>query len=56
MWQDHKINIQKYIHILYKSNNIMYSTNKRDFPGGSDGKAYVYNVRDLGSTPGLGYQ
>ena len=26
----------------------------RDFPGGSDGKASVYNVRDLGSIPGLG--
>ena len=25
-----------------------------DFPGGSDGKAAVYNERDLGSIPGLG--
>ena len=25
-----------------------------DFPGGSDGKASVYNVGDLGSVPGLG--
>ena len=25
-----------------------------DFPGGSDGKASVYSVRDLGVTPGLG--
>ena len=24
------------------------------FPGGSDGKASAYNVRDLGSIPGLG--
>ena len=24
------------------------------FPGGSDGKASVYNVGDLGSNPGLG--
>ena len=24
------------------------------FPGGSDGKASVYNVEDLGSSPGLG--
>ena len=24
-----------------------------DFPGGSDSKASVYNVRDLGSIPGL---
>ena len=27
---------------------------QRDFPGGSDGKASVYNVRDPGSSPGLG--
>ena len=26
----------------------------KDFPGGSDGKTSVYNVRDLGSIPGLG--
>ena len=25
-----------------------------DFPGGSDGKVSVYNVRDLGSIPGSG--
>ena len=25
-----------------------------DFPGGSDSKASVYNVGDLGSSPGLG--
>ena len=25
-----------------------------DFPGGSDGKASVYNVGDVGSIPGLG--
>ena len=25
-----------------------------DFPGGSDGKASVYNVGNLGSIPGLG--
>ena len=24
------------------------------FPGGSDGKASVYNAGDLGSSPGLG--
>ena len=29
-------------------------TNEEDFPGGSDGKASVYNVGDLGSVPGLG--
>ena len=27
---------------------------QQDFPGGSDSKASVYNVRDLGSIPGLG--
>ena len=27
---------------------------QRDFPGGSDGKASVYNAGDLGSIPGLG--
>ena len=26
----------------------------KDFPGGSDGKVSVYNVRDLGLIPGLG--
>ena len=26
----------------------------KDFPGGSDGKASVYNAGDLGSSPGLG--
>ena len=26
----------------------------RDFPGGSDGKASVYNAGDLDSIPGLG--
>ena len=25
-----------------------------DFPGGSDGKAFVYSAGDLGSIPGLG--
>ena len=25
-----------------------------DFPGGSDGKAFVHNAGDLGSIPGLG--
>ena len=27
---------------------------QQDFPGGSDGKASVYNAGDLGSIPGLG--
>ena len=25
-----------------------------DFPGGSDGKAFVYDAGDLGSIPGMG--
>ena len=33
---------------------IYYSYDKYDFPGGSDGKASVYNAGDLGSIPGLG--
>ena len=32
----------------------MFDLLEYDFPGGSDAKASVYNVRDLGSTPGLG--
>ena len=28
--------------------------NTKDFPGGSDGKTFVYNVGDPGSIPGLG--
>ena len=27
---------------------------EKDFPGGSDGKASVYNAGDLGSIPGSG--
>ena len=35
--------------------NITISNSRRsDFPGGSDGKASVYNVGDLGLIPGLG--
>ena len=30
------------------------SETSEDFPGGSDGKASVYNVGDPGSSPGLG--
>ena len=32
----------------------MFKSFQMDFPGGSNGKASVYNVRDLGSIPGLG--
>jgi len=34
--------------------SISFSFFSRDFPGGSDGKASVYNAGDLGSFPGLG--
>ena len=30
------------------------NTMKKDFPGGSDGKASVYNAGDPGLSPGLG--
>ena len=32
----------------------IYTYEKLDFPGGSDGKASVYNAGDLGLSPGLG--
>ena len=32
----------------------VYTNLPRDFPGGSDSKASVYNARDLGSIPGSG--
>ena len=31
-----------------------WTTREVDFPGGSDGKASVYNAGDPGSSPGLG--
>ena len=37
---------------MRKQNKILERT--MDFPGGSDGKASVYNAGDLGSIPGLG--
>ena len=40
--------ITKYLIFIYL---VLYY---KDFPGGSDGKASVYNVGDLGSIPGLG--
>ena len=45
------------VHVLLKSgleNFEHYFTSVWDFPGGSDGKASVYNVGDPGSIPGLG--
>ena len=32
----------------------IYKEYTKDFPGGSDGEASVYNVGDPGSIPGLG--
>ena len=37
---------------IYCCSNRPYSS--LDFPGGSEGKASTYNVRDLSSIPGLG--
>ena len=34
--------------------NKLFLRKSGDFPGGSDGKASVYNVGDPGSIPGLG--
>ena len=38
----------------YKLPIYPYLWNVRDFPGGSDGKASVYNAGDRGLSPGLG--
>ena len=37
-----------------KGRNLLGIGSERDFPGGSDGKASVYNAGDWGSIPGLG--
>ena len=36
------------------SSKLSNSDMGKDFPGGSDSKASVYNAGDLGSIPGLG--
>ena len=36
----------------YIDYNVLYMISNWDFPDGSDGKAYDYNVGDLGSIPG----
>ena len=38
----------------YTPNNHIYKFQDLLNPGGSDGKVSAYNVRDLGSIPGLG--
>ena len=43
------VNIKIRLIIFFSSKN-----GEADFPGGSDGKVFVYNVGDLGSIPGLG--
>ena len=44
--------------IRYRSSSpsgfLKHSSGNMDFPGGSDGKASVYNAGDPGSVPGLG--
>ena len=42
------LNLQPSIH------GLMFDGVLLDFPGGSDGKASVYNAGDLGSSPELG--
>ena len=42
------------ITFLPRSKRLSISGVMMDFPGGSDGKASVYNVGDLGSIPGSG--
>jgi len=37
--------------ILHLNSSLLFNV---DLPGGSDGKASVYNAGDLGSIPGLG--
>ena len=37
----------------YLLQNYHYPNCFRDFPGGSDGKVFVYNAGDQGSIPGL---
>ena len=42
-----------YVHMhINRQINIHYKV--KDFPGGSDSKAFVYNTGDLGLIPGLG--
>ena len=43
------VNIEIRLIIFFSSKN-----GEADFPGGSDGKVFVYNVGDQGSIPGLG--
>ena len=39
---------------LLRISSLVTSITQTDFPGGSDGKASVYNAGDPGSIPGLG--
>ena len=39
---------------LLRISSLVTSITQTDFPGGSDGKASVYNAGDLGSIPGSG--
>ena len=40
--------------VFERQRNCQYLLDYQDFPGGSDGKASVYNVGDPGLIPGLG--
>ena len=48
------LNIYIYIHTHIYIHTYVYVYIYIDFPGGSDGKASVYNAGDLDSIPGLG--
>ena len=48
------LNIYIYIHTHIYIHTYVYVYIYIDFPGGSDGKASVYNAGDPGSIPGLG--
>ena len=53
MLEDIKVYVQEVlIYTIYIDGDIIIT--KKDFPGGSDGKASVYNAGDLGSIPGSG--
>ena len=50
---ENRIKKQKMVLVKEKINH-SFGWGLQDFPGGSDGKASVYSVGDLGSIPGLG--
>ena len=52
---DTQCNSRRNVHMIYINIYFLLSLNRKiDFPGGSDGKASVYNAGGLGSIPGSG--